>query len=43
VRRTAYAKIGAALDGLSVKAYLIKLVEERWIEMERKGLLPRSK
>ena len=37
------AKIGAALDGLSVKAYIIKLVEAHWVEMEKKGLLPRGK
>lgn len=37
------AKIGAALEGLSVKAYVIKLVEAHWVEMEKKGILPKSK
>jgi hypothetical protein len=37
------AKIGAALEGLSVKAYIIKLVEAHWVEMEKKGLLPKGK
>lgn len=37
------AKIGAALVGLSVKAYMIQLVEAHWIEMEKKGLLPKGK
>jgi hypothetical protein len=37
------AKIGAALEGLSVKAYIIKLVEAHWLEMEKKGILPKSK
>ena len=37
------AKIGAALDGVSVKAYIIKLVEAHWQELEKKGLLPKSK
>lgn len=37
------AKIGAALEGLSVKAYIIKLVEAHWVEMEKKGMLPKSK
>lgn len=37
------AKIGAALEGLSVKAYIIKLVDAHWVEMEKKGLLPKSK
>lgn len=33
------AKIGAALEGLSGKAYIIKLVEDHWVEMDRKGVL----
>ncbi|MEQ1792728.1 MAG: hypothetical protein ABL970_00940 [Nitrospira sp.] len=37
------AKIGAALESLSVKAYIIKLVEKHWQEMEKKGILPKSK
>jgi hypothetical protein len=37
------AKIGAALEGLSVKAYIIKLVEAHWVEMEKKGILPKGK
>ena len=37
------AKIGAALEGVSVKAYIIKLVENHWIEMEKKGVLPKGK
>lgn len=37
------AKIGAALEGLSVKAYIIKLVEDHWAEMEKKGILPKSR
>jgi hypothetical protein len=36
------AKIGAALEGLSVKAYIIKLVETHWQELEKKGMLPKS-
>ena len=36
------AKIGAALEGLSVKAYIIKLVEAHWAEMEKKGLVPKG-
>ncbi len=37
------AKIGAALEGLSVKAYLIGLVEAHWQELDKKGILPKSK
>ena len=37
------AKIGAALEGVSVKAYIIKLVEAHWVEMEKKGILPKRK
>lgn len=37
------AKIGAALEGLSVKAYLISLVEAHWLELEKKGILPKGK
>ena len=37
------AKIGAALEGLSVKAYFIKLVEAHWLELEKRGLLPKGK
>lgn len=37
------AKIGAAVEGLSVKAYIIKLVEAHWQELEKKGLLPKGK
>ena len=37
------AKIGAALEGVSVKAYIIRLVEAHWVEMEKKGLLPKGK
>jgi hypothetical protein len=37
------AKIGAALEGLSVKAYIIKLVEAHWLELEKNGLLPKEK
>ena len=37
------ARIGAALEGLSVKAYIIKLVEAHWVEIEKKGLLPKGK
>jgi len=37
------AKIGAALEGLSVKAYLIGLVEAHWRELDKKGILPQSK
>lgn len=36
------AKIGAALEGLSVKAYIIRLVEGHWTEMDKKGQLPKS-
>lgn len=37
------AKIGAAMEGLSVKSYIIKLVEAHWVEMEKKEILPKSK
>ena len=37
------AKIGAAMEGLTVKAYIIKLVEAHWVEMEKKGILPKGK
>lgn len=37
------AKIGAALQGQSVKSYLISLVEAHWQELEKKGLLPKGK
>ncbi len=37
------AKIGAALEGLSVKAYIIKLVDANYVEMEKKGILPKGK
>lgn len=37
------AKIGAALESLSVKAFIIRLVEDHWAELERKGQLPKSK
>jgi len=37
------AKIGAAMTGLSVKHYLMKLVDDHWREMERNGTLPKSK
>jgi hypothetical protein len=37
------AKIGAALESLSVKAHIIKLVETHWAEMEKRGILPKSK
>jgi len=36
------AKIGAALEGVSVKAYIIKLVEAHWLEMEKKGIVPKG-
>lgn len=37
------AKIGAALQGKSVKAFLMDLVESHWQELEKKGLLPKGK
>jgi hypothetical protein len=37
------AKIGAALEGQSVKAYLISLVQAHWQDLEKKGLLPKGK
>jgi hypothetical protein len=37
------AKIGAALEGLSVKAFIIKLVEEHWDELDKKGVVPKGK
>jgi hypothetical protein len=37
------AKIGAALQGKSVKAFLLDLVEAHWQELEKKGLLPKGK
>jgi len=37
------AKIEAALGNKSVKALLMELVEKHWEELERKGILPKSK
>jgi len=37
------AKIGAALGGLSVKAYIIELVQAHWQELEKKGMVPKGK
>lgn len=37
------AKIGAALQNKSVKAFLMELVENHWQELERNGLLPKAK
>ncbi len=37
------AKIGAALQSKSVKAFLMDLVDVHWQELEKKGLLPKSK
>ena len=37
------AKIEAAIEGLSVKALLIELVEAHWQDLEKKGLLPKGK
>ncbi|MDF0675681.1 MAG: hypothetical protein P0120_15275 [Nitrospira sp.] len=37
------AKIGAALECLSVKAYIVQLVEAHWAELEKKGQLPKGK
>jgi hypothetical protein len=34
---------GADLEGLSVKAYIISLVEAHWQELEKNGLLPKGK
>ena len=36
------AKIGEALESLTVKAYIIRLVEAHWIEMDKKGMLPKT-
>jgi len=37
------AKIEAAVQGKSVKALLMELVEAQWQELEKKGLLPKGK
>lgn len=37
------AKIEAAIQNESVKGLLIKLVESHWLELDRKGLLPKAK
>lgn len=37
------AKIEAAIQGQSVKALLMDLVEAHWQELERKGMLPKGK
>ena len=37
------AKIEAALENKSVKALLMGLVEFHWQELDRKGLLPKTK
>lgn len=37
------AKIEAAIQGKSVKALLMDLVETHWQELEKKGLLPKGK
>jgi hypothetical protein len=37
------AKIGAALQSKSVKAFLMDLVDAHWLDLERKGLLPKGK
>ena len=37
------AKIVAAVQGKSVKALLIDLVEACWLEMDKKGVLPKGK
>ena len=37
------AKIGAALQGKSVKAFLLDLVEAHWQELEERGMLPKGK
>ena len=35
--------IGTGPGGLSVKASIIKLVEAHWVEMEKKGIVPKGK
>ena len=37
------AKIEAAVENKSVKALLMDLVEAHWLELERKGILPRGR
>ncbi len=37
------AKIEAAIENKSVKALLMDLVEAHWQELDRKGILPKSK
>jgi hypothetical protein len=37
------AKIEAAIQGQSVKALLMDLVEAHWQDLEKKGLLPKAK
>jgi hypothetical protein len=37
------AKIEAALQGKSVKALLMDLVEAYWQDLERRGMLPKGK
>ncbi len=37
------AKIEAALENKSVKALLMDLVESHWQELDKEGMLPKSK
>ena len=37
------AKIGAALQNKSVKVFLMDLVEDHWLELEKKGVLPKGR
>ena len=37
------AKIEAAVENKSVKALLMDLVEAHWVELERKGILPKGR
>lgn len=37
------AKIEAAVENKSVKTLLMDLVEAHWLELEKKGSLPKSK
>lgn len=38
----AKAKIGAAINGVSVKRYLMDLIKEDWDAMSRQGILPKG-
>ncbi|HEX7094177.1 MAG TPA: hypothetical protein VF205_10940 [Nitrospiraceae bacterium] len=37
------AKIAAAVEGTSIKALLLKVLDEHLADLEKKGLLPKGK